>query len=98
MALADASDSSHQAARSFRDQFLRTGGSFLSTDFVMDETLTLIRMRMGVEASEGWWNQGEASRRLSREKSMKLAPKRHVIGSCDCATGTSRLPTAQAAS
>jgi predicted nucleic acid-binding protein len=68
MALADANDPAHTRARSFRDGWLKEGGRFLSTDFVMDETLTLLRMRLGLDAAERWWEQIESSRRIIWEK------------------------------
>jgi hypothetical protein len=64
MMLADAADPLHGAARARRDEWLENGGLLLSTDFVMDETLTLIRMRLGLDAAEKWWAQVEASTRL----------------------------------
>jgi len=67
MMLADAADPLHRAATSFRDNWLERGGVLSSTDFVMDETLTLIRMRLGIDAAELWWNQVEGSTRLSWE-------------------------------
>ncbi len=39
----------------------------VSTDFVLDETLTLIRMRLGLDAAARWWDQVEGSRRLRWE-------------------------------
>jgi predicted nucleic acid-binding protein len=33
----------------------------------MDETLTLLRMRLGIDAAERWWNQVEGSARLAWE-------------------------------
>ena len=48
----------------FRDGWLRSGGRLLSTDFVLDETLTLLRVRLGLDAAECWWNQIEGSSRL----------------------------------
>jgi hypothetical protein len=36
-------------------------------DFVMDKTLTLLRVRLGLETAESWWSQGEDSTRLVRE-------------------------------
>lgn len=67
MALADAADLDHDRAKIFRDQWLRSGGGFVSTDFVLDETLTLLRMRLGLDAAERWWAQIEASARLRWE-------------------------------
>ncbi len=67
MALADGSDPQHEAARAARDEWLRQGGILISTDYVMDETLTLIRIRLGLKAAAGWWDQVEASSRLRWE-------------------------------
>ena len=67
MALADSADPRHEDCRSARDGWLLRGGSLVSTDFVLDETLTLIRMRLGIEAAMRWWDQVEASRRLRWE-------------------------------
>jgi predicted nucleic acid-binding protein len=64
MMLADAGDPEHGAARSARDQWLITGGVLVCTDYVMDETLTLIRVRLGLEAAERWWQQVDASPRV----------------------------------
>jgi predicted nucleic acid-binding protein/antitoxin (DNA-binding transcriptional repressor) of toxin-antitoxin stability system len=64
MMLADAADPVHARARTFRDDWLKRGGVFVSTDFVLDETLTLLRMRLGIDAAEAWWNQVEGSGRL----------------------------------
>ena len=59
--LADAADPDHSRARAWRDQFLEQGGVLVTTDFVMDETLTLLRIRLGLDAAERWWNQVEGS-------------------------------------
>jgi len=67
MMLADAADPVHERARKFRDAWLERGGVFVSTDFVLDETLTLLRVRLGIDAAERWWNQVEGSSRLSWE-------------------------------
>ena len=47
MMLADASDTAHKQAVAFRDAWLKGGGVLVSTDFVMDETLTLLRTSIG---------------------------------------------------
>jgi predicted nucleic acid-binding protein len=67
MMLADGADPLHASAVKFRDDWLRRGGIFVSTDYVLDETLTLLRMRLGIDAAERWWGQAEASARLSWE-------------------------------
>jgi uncharacterized protein len=39
----------------------------VTTDYVMDETLTLIRVRLSLMAAEAWWAQLEGSSRLRWE-------------------------------
>jgi hypothetical protein len=39
----------------------------ITTDYVIDETLTVIRKRMGPAAAEQWWKQVEGSSRLRWE-------------------------------
>ena len=65
--LADESDSQHASARRFRDEWLAGAGVLVSSDFVMDETLTLIRVRLGLSAAERWWDQVDGSARLRWE-------------------------------
>lgn len=67
MALADGSDPHHQDAREARDTWLSAGGLLISSDYVLDETLTLIRIRLGLPAASHWWDQVSASRRLRWE-------------------------------
>ncbi len=55
--LADASDAGHKRAVAFRDEWLAERGLLVSTDFVMDETLTLLRARAGLAVAEQWWDQ-----------------------------------------
>lgn len=62
--LADEGDPQHRAARAFRDEWLAGAGVLVSSDFVMDETLTLLRMRLGLDAAERWWDQVEGSPRV----------------------------------
>jgi predicted nucleic acid-binding protein len=65
--LADEADPLHAAARQARDAWLAEGGTLVSSDFVMDETLTLLRMRLGLPAAERWWDRVSASPRLRWE-------------------------------
>ncbi len=65
--MADAADPGHLPSRLARDECLRGGGILLSTDYVIDETLTLIRLRLGLRAASDWWDQVEGSSRLRWE-------------------------------
>ena len=67
MMLADGSDPHHRAARAERDGWLQAGGLLVTTDYVADETLTLLRMRLNLEAAEAWWQQVDGSARLRWE-------------------------------
>jgi predicted nucleic acid-binding protein len=40
----------------------------ITTDFVVDETLTLIRFRLGLAAANAWWRQIDGSARLRWER------------------------------
>ncbi len=66
-AAADAADSSNAGVCAARDLWLEQGGGLLTTDYVVDETLTLLRMRMNVQAAEKWWKQIEGSKRVRIE-------------------------------
>jgi predicted nucleic acid-binding protein len=68
MAMADARDPRNAASRQTRDEHLRNGFLLVSTDYVLDETLTLIRLRLGMEAAARWWSQVEGSGKLRWEQ------------------------------
>lgn len=68
MACADAADPAHKACTKARDGWLEQGGLFVSTDYIVDETLTLIRLRLGHAAAESWWQQVDDSLRIRWEQ------------------------------
>lgn len=67
MACADAADAAHRRACAARDAALEAGHLLVTTDFVVDETLTLIRVRLGIAAAEAWWAQVDGSSRVRHE-------------------------------
>jgi hypothetical protein len=67
VACADAADLAHQRATASRDHWLHEGGVLVTTDYVVDETLTFLRLRLGLGAAEAWWRQVEDSSRLRWE-------------------------------
>ena len=68
VACADASDEAHQRTCLARDAALEAGEILVTTDFVVDETLTLLRLRLGLAAANAWWNQVDRSPRLRWER------------------------------
>ena len=68
MACADASDAAHVRCCAARDEALEAGQPLITTDFVVDETLTLLRLRLGLIAAEKWWQQVDRSSRLRWER------------------------------
>lgn len=67
-ACADAADPDHARCRSARDKALEAGQTLVTTDFIVDETLTLLRLRLGLHAAEQWWQQVDRSARLRWER------------------------------
>jgi uncharacterized protein len=67
MACADEADPAHHRALQSRDAALESGSVLVTTDYVIDETLTLIRVRLTLAAAEAWWAQLEGSSRLRWE-------------------------------
>jgi hypothetical protein len=68
MACADAADEAHATSAAARDAALAAGSRLVTTDFVVDETLTLLRLRLGLAAAELWWRQITESRRMRWER------------------------------
>jgi predicted nucleic acid-binding protein len=67
LACEDENDPSCACARQARDGWLKEGGKLLTTDYVVAETLTLIRVRLGLHEAEAWWQRIEGTDRLLRE-------------------------------
>jgi len=67
IACANAADPAHKRTVASRDGWLHDGGVLVTTDYVVDETLTLLRVRYGVGVAEAWWRQVDSSSRLRRE-------------------------------
>ena len=68
IACADGADPAHATCRASRDGVLEAGRILITTDFVIDETLTLIRFRLGLRAANTWWQQIDGSARLRWER------------------------------
>lgn len=64
VACADRNDPAHAKCVTARDAQLRAGAVLLTTDYVMDETLTLLRLRLGLGAAGEWWQRISSSRRV----------------------------------
>jgi hypothetical protein len=81
MACADRSDPAHEACVAVRDAALEAGHLLITTDFVVDETLTLIRFRLGLAAADAWWGQINGSTRLRWERidSERFERARHLF-------------------
>ena len=52
MACADRADPAYASCRAARDSALEAGQTLITTDFVVDETLTLIRFRLRLSAAK----------------------------------------------
>lgn len=67
MACADGNDPAHARSCESRDSALEEGNVLVTTDYVIDETLTLLRMRLGLSAAKTWWALVEGSSRVRWE-------------------------------
>ncbi len=64
MACADRNDPAHARCVAGRDEKLRAGFLLVTTDYVLDETLTLLRLRLGLGAAREWWARVSQSPRV----------------------------------
>ena len=55
-ALADATDADHQAAQQANEQLIDQGCTFVTTNFVLSETITLIRYHLYHAAAVRFWH------------------------------------------
>ncbi len=67
MAMADGKDRHHQQSREVRDKWLTQSGTLVTSNYVLDETLTLIRIRLGLDAAKRWWEMVSRSPRCKIE-------------------------------
>ena len=67
LALEDESDQSHEEAFQFREQVLQKRKyEIITTSYILDETLTLIRFRIDIKASIGF------SKKIRKSKVVKI--------------------------
>ena len=64
MACADRHDPAHARCVAARDEKLRSGFLLVTSDYVLDETLTLLRLRLGLGAAREWWERVSQSPRV----------------------------------
>jgi len=67
VACTDTADPAHNQAAAARDTWLQEGGVLITTDYVADETLMLLRVRLGLGTAEAWWQQVDGSPRVRWE-------------------------------
>jgi predicted nucleic acid-binding protein len=67
MAMADSKDPLHLKSIDTRDHWLEKDGILTTSNYILDETLTLIRMRIGIEAAAKWWTMVSKSPRCTVE-------------------------------
>lgn len=68
LAAADRADIRHEEVCGARDAWMEEGGLLLTTDYVIDETLTMLRLRLGLHAAKAWWDMLEKSPRVRIER------------------------------
>ncbi len=81
MVCEDEADPKCPAATKARDMWLDQGGILISTDYVVAETLTLLRVRLGLHVAEAWWQRVDSSMRMRWEAvdSQRTAKAREIF-------------------
>lgn len=67
MAMADSNDPLHKKSLHCRDQWLEDGAILVISDYIVYETLTLVRRRLGVDAAKKLWRLISDSPRCKKE-------------------------------
>lgn len=67
LAIENRRDAHHKAALAFRDACLQAGETFITSDYVLDESYTIIRLRAGHAVAVGFGEDVRASRVLRVE-------------------------------
>jgi len=60
-------DIHHAKMASARNDWMKQGGMLVTTDYIVDETLTHMRARFGLPVAEAWWEEIEQSERVRLE-------------------------------
>jgi hypothetical protein len=68
IAVTDGADSNHVQMCAARNVALEAGQLLVTTDFVVDETLTFLRAKLGIEVAEQWWHDFDRSPRVRWER------------------------------
>jgi len=68
VAVTDGEDGNHVQMCAARNAALEAGQLLVTTDFVVDETLTFLRAKLGVEIAEQWWHAFDRSPRVRWER------------------------------
>lgn len=67
IALVNQADVHHAAVAKAQRNWLREGGMLITSDYVVNETLTHMRARFGLAVAEAWWEGIERSQRVRME-------------------------------
>lgn len=67
VASANQADLRHAEMIRARNDWMGQGGVLVTTDYIVDETLTHMRARFGLPVAEAWWEEIEFSERVRLE-------------------------------